>query len=70
MEAKASIARLIRSIADAGNAVLLVSSEMDELERLCDRILIMSNGQINKELSRKNGDAVTEAALTEAVQTA
>lgn len=70
VEAKASIARLIRSIADAGNAVLLVSSEMDELERLCDRVLIMSNGQIKKEISRRKGDVITEAALTEAVQTA
>ena len=44
--------------------------EMEELERLCDRVLILSDGEMKKELSRKDGDLITEAALTEAVQTA
>lgn len=70
VEAKAAIAHLIRNIADEGNAVILVSSEMDELERLCDRVLILADGQIRKELCRHKGDAITEAALAEAIQTA
>lgn len=70
VEAKAAIAHLIRKIADEKNAVLLISSEMEELERLCDRVFILSNGEIKKELSRKRGDVITEETLTEAVQTA
>ena len=70
VEAKAAIGQLIRTIADHNNAVLLISSEMEELERLCDRVLILSDGEMKKELSRKDGDLITEAALTEAVQTA
>lgn len=69
VEAKAAIGQLIRKIADENNAVLLISSEMEELERLCDRVLILSGGEVKKELSRKNGDLITEASLTEAVQT-
>lgn len=69
VEAKAAIAQLIRNIADQGNAVLMVSSEMDELERLCDRVLVIAAGQIKKELCRHKGDAITEAILAEAIQT-
>lgn len=68
VEAKAAIAQLIRKIADQNNAVLLISSEMEELERLCDRVLILANGEIKKELSRQRGDSITEAVLAEAVQ--
>ena len=35
VEAKAAIGQLIRTIADHNNAVLLISSEMEELESLC-----------------------------------
>lgn len=70
VEAKAAIGHLIRKIADRNNAVILISSEMEELERLCDRVLILSNGEIKKELSREKGDIITEASLMEAVQTA
>lgn len=70
VEAKAAIAQLIRQIADAGSAVLLVSSEMEDLERLCDRIFIMAGGELKKELSRRAGDPITESVLAEAVQEA
>lgn len=68
VEAKAAAAQLIRETADNGNAVLLVSSEMEELERLCDRVFIMSGGELKKELVRKNGDDLSEAALSETIQ--
>lgn len=68
VEAKASIAALIREAADSGSSILMVSSEMEELERLCDRVLIIGNGTIKRELNRQKGDEITEASLARAVQ--
>ncbi|MBS0192396.1 MAG: sugar ABC transporter ATP-binding protein [Phycisphaerales bacterium] len=47
---KAEIYKLVRAAADAGAAVLLVSSEMPELLALSDRILVMANGKVTGEL--------------------
>lgn len=68
VEAKASIAALIREAADSGSSILMVSSEMEEMERLCDRVLIIGNGTIKRELNRQKGDEITEASLARAVQ--
>ncbi|MEG1932744.1 MAG: D-xylose ABC transporter ATP-binding protein, partial [Pygmaiobacter sp.] len=61
------IATIIRGIADAGSAVVLVSSEIDQLEKLCDRVLIIREGQIVKEL-RHGEDDLSETAITAAIQ--
>jgi len=66
--AKSEITKLIRNIADEGNGVLLVSSEMEELARLCDRVLVLKRGRIVRELNREKGDIITEQTLNEAVQ--
>jgi len=47
---KAEIYRLVRAAADAGLAVLLVSSEMPELLALSDRIVVLSEGRLTGEL--------------------
>jgi ribose transport system ATP-binding protein len=44
--AKADIVGLIRSLAAAGKAVLMVSSEFEELRGACDRIVVIRRGQI------------------------
>ena len=49
--ARGEIHRLIRGLAQAGAAVLVVSSEPDELPDLCDRVLVMAEGRIVVELS-------------------
>ena len=54
--AKAEIHKLIRRYADNGGAVILVSSELPELLSNSDRILVMSKGQINMELSAEEAD--------------
>ena len=43
--AKVDIYRLIRDLAADGASIVMVSSELDELIALCDRILIMRNGR-------------------------
>ena len=48
--AKTEILRLVNEMADAGTAVLMVSSEVEELTRICDRYLVMARGRIIAEL--------------------
>lgn len=50
----------LRAMRDAGGAVLVVSSELDEILALADRVLVMNGGRIAGELPI---DACTEGAL-------
>jgi ABC-type sugar transport system ATPase subunit len=61
--AKREIYDLIVSLADEGLAVLLISSEMEELLGLAHRVLVMREGRIVGELE---GDEMTEASITTA----
>ncbi|MDB5657320.1 MAG: sugar transporter ATP-binding protein [Tardiphaga sp.] len=61
--ARAEIHRLIRDLANNGMAVLVISSEPDELPDLCDRVLVMVEGRIMSELK---GHALTRKAIVEA----
>lgn len=63
---KKEIANIIRMVAERGNGVILVSSEMEELLELCDRILILRQGEIIEEL--KDVKNVTEEFLLHSVQ--
>ncbi len=48
--AKVDIFQLIRDLAAGGASIVMVSSELDELIALCDRILIMRNGRTAEDL--------------------
>lgn len=48
--AKAEIYELIRNFAHEGKAAIVISSEVNELVDVCDRVLVMSKGQITSEL--------------------
>ena len=61
--ARGEIHRLIRALAGKGMAVLVISSEPDELPDLCDRVLVMAEGRIVRELQ---GAAVPRNAIIEA----
>ena len=50
----------LRAMRDAGGAVLVVSSELDEILALADRVLVMDRGRIAGELAMAD---CTEAAL-------
>jgi len=54
--AKFELYRIILDLADGGAAVLLISSEIEELTGLCDRILVMRQGRISGALSRPEFD--------------
>jgi ribose transport system ATP-binding protein len=63
--ARREIYRLINERVEAGSGILLISSEIEELLGLCDRILVMSRGRITAEFSKSEfqRDAILEAAL-------
>jgi ribose transport system ATP-binding protein len=50
---KYEIYNYINKIALAGAAVLIISSEMEELIGICDKIIVMSKGEIAGKLERK-----------------
>lgn len=50
--AKADIYGLLREWVGAGIAILLITSEMEELLRLCDRILVLHRGRVAAEFPR------------------
>lgn len=52
--AKQEVYRLITQIARAGVAVVVVSSEMEEIIGLSDRALVMNTGRVAGELSRQD----------------
>ena len=73
--AKQEVYRIINHLAERGTAVLLISSELEELIGLCDRILVMGEGRIRDEVHSgafdreriigaafARGDALTGAA--------
>jgi ribose transport system ATP-binding protein len=59
--AKVELHRLIRSLADAGKAVLVISSELPEILALADRIVVMREGSVSGEL--RAADATAERIL-------
>ena len=59
--AKSEIHRRIRRLASQGMAAVVVSSELPEILRLSDRILVMRQGRLVGELSRRRGDGAKGA---------
>lgn len=57
--AKYEIYQLIGELAEKGKAVIMVSSELPELLGVCDRIYVMSGGNITGELDAKSADQET-----------
>jgi len=50
--AKSEIYRLMRSLADAGVAVVMISSDMEEVIGVSDRVAVMHQGGITGILAR------------------
>ncbi len=57
---KQELYQLLRRLADAGAAILFYSTEYDELVGCCDRVLVLYDGRIIRELK---GSEITEHAL-------
>jgi ribose transport system ATP-binding protein len=63
---KSEILDMVRSLADAGKGIILISSELPELLAVSDRVLVLRNGTIAQELNRR--DIPDEEHLQLAVQ--
>ena len=50
--AKAEIYRLMRGLADQGTVILMISSDMEEVLRVSDRVAVMHEGEISGVLER------------------
>jgi ribose transport system ATP-binding protein len=63
---KGEIVKMVRAYADAGNGVVFISSELPELLAVSDRIVVLRNGRVERELPRQG--IRTEEELHHAVQ--
>jgi ribose transport system ATP-binding protein len=61
--ARADIYRALRHMAANGTAVLVATSDYEEVVQLADRAVVMARGRITREL---RGDEITTEALTDA----
>lgn len=57
--AKAEIQKMIRELAEQGSACIVVSSEIEEISAVCDRVLIFNRGRINGEVHKNEIDKDT-----------
>lgn len=62
--AKAEIEQLIQELSDNGISVLMISSEIAELERNCDRIVVMREG---KKIGELVGDSISYEKVMETI---
>ena len=65
---KAQVHRLVRALADEGLGILLISSDLPEVLRMADRVLVLAEGRITAELAR--GEATEEAVMRAATRRA
>ncbi len=66
INAKGEIVEIIRKFADQGNSVLMISSEFMEMLAVCDRILVLYDGRLTRDIRR---DAIhSEEELQHAIQ--
>jgi ribose transport system ATP-binding protein len=64
--AKTEIIDIIREMAETGKAILVVSSELPELLALSDRVVVMHDGMIKREMKRR--EIKSEEDLQYAIQ--
>jgi ribose transport system ATP-binding protein len=68
--AKHEIYKIIHELADAGVAVICISSELPEVIGVCDRVLVMREGSLAGELRGKRITQENIMALATHAQTA
>ena len=58
--ARAEVHRVIRELASTGTAILVISSDNEELVTLCDRVVVLAEGHVSGQLI---GEEITEDRL-------
>lgn len=61
---KREIEKIVRRLADSGISILYISSEIDELVRNCDRIIVLRNG---KSVSQLEGEKINQDVILETI---
>lgn len=61
--AKSEIYRIIDQLAARGIGVVVISSELPEIIGICDRVLVMREGQIQGEVGGGTGRAITQESI-------
>jgi ribose transport system ATP-binding protein len=59
--AKEEIYKLMRNLADKGNSIIMISSELPEILGMSDRVIVMHKGQIKSEIDGR--DATSEKVM-------
>ncbi|MGH9006172.1 MAG: ATP-binding cassette domain-containing protein, partial [Acidimicrobiales bacterium] len=67
VQARAEIYRLVREAVDAGTSVIVVTADLEELARVSDRVIVLSQGRITDEV---RGPDIDPTRLTELVLSA
>jgi len=69
--AKQEVNKAIVQLADAGTAVLMISSELEELIGMCDRVLVMNRGEVGRTIERSafEREAILKAAMWKGIGT-
>ena len=57
--AKQEIYKIMRRLADEGNSILMVSSEMEEVIGMSDRIIVLAGGRVTAELQKEDFSQTT-----------
>jgi ribose transport system ATP-binding protein len=62
VHAKEEIFSLVEELANRGKGVIVIASDFSELVAVCDRVLVLHEGQVSGELEM---DAITEHAIAQ-----
>ena len=62
MGAKVEVYNIINELVTAGMAVIFVSSEIEEIVGMCDRVVVMGAGKVRGELKK---DEITKQRILE-----
>ena len=68
--AKAEIYKIIAQLAEQGRSIVMISSELEEILGLCDRVMVMYQGKITAQFERSafNQEEIIKAAMGNRVQ--
>ena len=63
--AKAEIYKIIAQLAEQGKIIIMISSELEEILGLCDRVIVLYHGKISAEFERSafNQEDIIKAAM-------
>ena len=63
--AKAEIYKIIARLAEQGRTIIMISSELEEILGLCDRVMVLYHGKITAEFERRafNPEDIIKAAM-------